>query len=132
MNAKPNAFLMESVQGRKPGRALDVGMGQGRNSLYLASLGWDVTGIDLSDEGIRLARAEAQRRGLKLAAIVGDFGAYDFGREQWDLIVITFEPAKLIAPKVFDALKPGGVVIVVDRHAETRRVWPAGSFSTLR
>jgi 2-polyprenyl-3-methyl-5-hydroxy-6-metoxy-1,4-benzoquinol methylase len=39
------------VEARKPGRALDIGMGQGRNSVFLALKGWDVTGFDISDEG---------------------------------------------------------------------------------
>ena len=50
-NPAPNKFLVEMVKGRKPGLALDVAMGQGRNALYLASQGWRVTGIDISDEG---------------------------------------------------------------------------------
>jgi hypothetical protein len=49
---QPNALLISTVEGRKPGRALDVGMGQGRNSVFLALKGWDVTGFDMSDEGI--------------------------------------------------------------------------------
>ena len=44
INWKPNAFLVEMVKNRKPGRALDVGMGQGRNALWLAGQGWDTTG----------------------------------------------------------------------------------------
>lgn len=64
----PNAFLVRTVSGRKAGRALDVGMGQGRNALWLAEQGWDVTGIDVSDEGVAQARAEAGRRGLRLKA----------------------------------------------------------------
>jgi len=47
---KPNAFLVEVTRIRKPGKALDVGMGQGRNSIYLARRGWDVTGFDASDK----------------------------------------------------------------------------------
>ena len=43
-NTKPNAFLVEMVRGRQPGKALDVGMGQGRNAIWLAQAGWDVTG----------------------------------------------------------------------------------------
>jgi hypothetical protein len=41
----PNTFMTEAVKGLKPGRALDIGMGQGRNSVYLAKLGWKVTGF---------------------------------------------------------------------------------------
>src|SRR5579872_4622328 len=70
---KPNAFLVEVTRGRKPGKVLDVGMGQGRNSLYLAQHGWDVTGFDPADEGVRLARAEAAHLGVKLTALVSTF-----------------------------------------------------------
>jgi SAM-dependent methyltransferase len=49
---QPNALLVSNAEGHKPGRALDVGMGQGRNSIFLALKGWDVTGFDMSDEGI--------------------------------------------------------------------------------
>lgn len=125
---EPNAFLVESVRGRKPGRALDVGMGQGRNSIFLAKLGWEVTGFDSADEGVRQARAEAGRLGLKIRAEVNTFEAFDFGREQWDLIVLTYEPTRAVASKVTAALRPGGMVVVEDRHIDTKRVWLAGTF----
>src|SRR5438445_3611367 len=76
---KPNAFLVEMTRQRKPGRALDVGMGQGRNSIYLAQQGWDVTGFDPADEGVRQAREEAKRVGVKLRAEVTTFQEFDFG-----------------------------------------------------
>lgn len=125
---EPNAFLVESVRNRKPGRALDVGMGQGRNALFLARQGWQVTGFDSADEGIRQAKAEAHRLGLRLTAEVSTIEAFDFGHEQWDLIVLTYEPTKTIAPKIATALKPGGAVVVEDRHLDTKKVWPAGTF----
>jgi methylase of polypeptide subunit release factors len=53
---RPNEFLVEMTKRREPGQALDVGMGQGRNSIYLAKQGWDVTGFDASSEGVRQAR----------------------------------------------------------------------------
>lgn len=123
---KPNAFLVEVTRILKPGKALDVGMGQGRNSIYLARRGWDVTGFDASDEGVRLARAEAARSGVKLAAFVSTFSEFDFGKNAWDLIILMYVPAREIAPKVVRALKPGGVVVVEDRHRDTRRVRPEG------
>ena len=83
----PNRFLAEIVQGRNPGRALDVGMGQGSNSLFLARLGWDVTGIDISDKAIDLARKEAARLRLKINYVVADISAFDVGKAKWDLIV---------------------------------------------
>jgi len=67
---EPNALLVEAIRDRPPGRALDVGMGQGRNALFLAKKGWEVTGFDSADEGIRLAKAQASQLGLKLDAQV--------------------------------------------------------------
>jgi len=125
---QPNAFLVETVRQRKPGRALDVGMGQGRNSIFLAQQGWDVTGFDPADEGVRQARAEAARLGVRVSAEVNTFENFAFGESRWDLIVITYEPTKAIAPKVVRALKLGGAVVVEDRHLDTKRVWPAGTF----
>jgi len=75
---KPNAFLVEVTRDRRPGKALDVGMGQGRNSLYLARHGWDVTGFDASDQGVRLARAEAAHFGLEIAALVSTFEQFNW------------------------------------------------------
>jgi SAM-dependent methyltransferase len=66
----PTAFLVESVRGVKPGAALDVGMGAGRNALYLAGLGWDVTGFDIAKAGVRQARERARQLGVRLNAVV--------------------------------------------------------------
>ncbi len=87
-----NAFLAEAIKGRPPGRALDIGMGEGRNSLFLAMQGWEVTGFDISDVGVKLAREAAQRRGLKLDAIVDDVDRFDYGRRRWDLVVAMYMP----------------------------------------
>lgn len=57
-------------------------MGQGRNSRYLAEQGWEVTGFDIADEGVRIAREEASRRNLKLNAVVADVDDFDYA-EQW-------------------------------------------------
>jgi len=123
---EPNQFLVEMTKGRKPGRALDVGMGQGRNSIYLAGQGWDVTGFDASGEGVRRAGAEAARLGVRLSALVATFDQFDFGESRWDLIVLTYEPTRKIAPRVQRALKPGGILVAEDRHMDTKRVWPEG------
>jgi ketosteroid isomerase-like protein len=81
-NLKPNRLLVEAVKEVKPGLALDIGMGQGRNAIYLAQQGWEVTGIDLAEEGIRQAREQAQAQGLKLNALLQSWDDYDFGRDR--------------------------------------------------
>ena len=63
---KPSALVVEAVKGLAPGRALDAGMGQGRNAVYLARQGWRVTGFDLSAEALNAARANAAAAGVRL------------------------------------------------------------------
>lgn len=57
-NTSPNAFLVAVTKGLKPGRSLDVGMGQGRNTIYLAQQGWDSVGFDPAE---RASRPRASR-----------------------------------------------------------------------
>jgi len=57
-----------------------------------------VTGFDLSDEGVRQAQVEAKRLGLKISESVASITDFDFGENRWDLIVITWEPTKLVWP----------------------------------
>lgn len=68
-NHNPNAFLVGCVRNRKPGKALDVGRGSGRNALYLASHGWDVTGFDIADAGVVQARKKAKKLEYLLSAL---------------------------------------------------------------
>ena len=113
---EPNALLISTVEGRKPGRALDIGMGQGRNSVFLALKGWDVTGFDLSDEGIATARRNAERAGVKINAIQGTEDAFDYGTEQWDLIVFVYEPFPITTAayvqRLHRSLRAGGLIVI--------------------
>jgi len=52
---------------------------------FLQPQGWQVTGFDISDAGVRLAREAAQKRGLKLEALVEDVDRFDYGKQRWDL-----------------------------------------------
>ncbi len=95
---EPNQLLIDTVKGKKPGTALDIAMGQGRNALYLASQGWKVTGVDFSDEGIKLAKAEAAKRKLKLDTIQADIDHWDPGKDKWDLVTMIYagDDSKLV------------------------------------
>jgi SAM-dependent methyltransferase len=114
-NPAPNAFVARIASGLKPGRALDVQMGQGRNALHLARLGWTVSGFDISGEGIRTAREAAARAGVTLDAVQSDHRAYDFGVEKWDLIVLSYPwipfTDRATYAKILKSLKPGGSLV---------------------
>jgi 2-polyprenyl-3-methyl-5-hydroxy-6-metoxy-1,4-benzoquinol methylase len=115
-NTEPNAFLVSMTANLKPGAALDVEMGQGRNTLYLASKGWQATGFDIAEKGLDVARTEAAKRNLHITAIKSSLEDFDFGHEQWDLIVFSYAWAPLtdaaLVERVRAALKPNGMVII--------------------
>ena len=117
-NTKPNAVLVAAVEGVSPGSALDVGMGQGRNALYLASRGWQVTGFDVAEVGLERAREQAAKVGVKVTAVHAADDEFEFGRARWDLIAIIYALEKRSVHHVRDALKPGGLVVIEAGHTQ--------------
>ncbi|RTQ49721.1 class I SAM-dependent methyltransferase [Hymenobacter gummosus] len=121
-NRQPNALLVETVKGRKPGRALDIGMGQGRNALFLARQGWQVTGLDVADQAVAVARQQAQREKLQLDAQVVPMETFDFGTARYDLITYVyegcFEERNGVLDKIKTGLKPGGLLVFEFFHRE--------------
>jgi SAM-dependent methyltransferase len=117
-STEPSPFLVSSVKDVKPGKALDVGMGQGRNAVFLAKKGWDVTGIDISEEGLKAARENAAKSGVAIAALNARLEDFDYGTARWDLICFIYVPTELIVDPAFitrikTALKPGGMALII-------------------
>lgn len=113
-NPEPNAWLVENVKGLKPGRALDVDMGQGRNAVFLAQAGWDVSGFDSSKEGVAVAKKAARAAGVKLRAVVEKHEDFDYGLALWDLVVMTYAWVDVHGPlvgKIVESIKPGGRLV---------------------
>lgn len=125
-STKPNAFLMAAVAGRTPGRALDIGMGQGRNAVGLALQGWAVTGFDVSAEGLAVAKAEAARAGVEVKTVLETDQRFDYGIDQWDLIAVIYGPGSIADPafvaRLQRSLKPGGLVVVESFASEKSAV----------
>jgi SAM-dependent methyltransferase len=111
----PSPLVEETIKALRPGTALDVGMGQGRNSVYLAGRGWTVTGYDISDQALAAARANAAKAGVTITAVKASHDTFDFGANRWDLIVMTFAWAPVSDPafvrKLHRSLRPGGVIV---------------------
>ena len=113
-NAQPNGWVVENVKRLKPGLALDVDMGQGRNAVYLARAGWAVTGFDYSKEGVAAAVRAAQTAGVRLRAVVARHEEFDYGLARWDLIVMTYAwvPVRgALIGKIVASLRPGGRLV---------------------
>jgi 2-polyprenyl-3-methyl-5-hydroxy-6-metoxy-1,4-benzoquinol methylase len=125
-----NKFLAETIKEKTPGKALDIGIGEGRNAIFLASQGWEVTGFDISDVGVKLTRAAAQKRGVKVEALVEDADRFDYGRQRWDLVLGMYMHAVITrnAEKIIDSLKPGGIIVVEGFHRDLNRQGLQGSY----
>ncbi len=131
-NKEPNKTLVEAVKGvKKPGTALDIAMGQGRNAVFLATQGWKTTGVDISDEGLRQAKAAAAEKKVKLDALLVDIDNWDLGKNKWDLITLIYagNDPKLIE-RIKPALKKGALFVVEYFHADAMSQYGAGGFKT--
>ncbi len=128
---EPTAFLKQKMDGLKKGKALVLAMGEGRNAVYLAQNGFDVTGVDISEVAIEKCNELAKERNTTVNAVVVDLTDYDMGEEQFDLITKFYYYEPSIFPQVIDALKPGGMFILeqfsIDhlKYRETSRFGPS-------
>jgi len=87
---KPNDFLME-LSGKLPGgKVLCLAEGEGRNAVWLAEKGYQVTAVDASDIGLQKADKLAKERGVEITTVHADLADYDIGTQQWDAIISIF------------------------------------------
>lgn len=115
----PNAFLAAQAQRLKPGqKALAIADGEGRNGVWLAQQGLEVTSVDLTPNGIAKARRLSERTGVKLDLVCADLETWDWGPPRFDVVVgIFFQFAAprfrdLLFHQMEDVLKPGGLLLI--------------------
>jgi SAM-dependent methyltransferase len=120
-NKNPNQLLVESIKGKRPGKALDLGMGQGRNTIYLAKVGWDVTGIDIANEAVDFANTRAKEEKINITTELIPIEQFQFGVNKWDLIVHVYEGClddEKRIQKIIMSLKPRGIFVFEFFHRE--------------
>lgn len=121
---QPIPFLVEHVDLLPRGKALDIAMGEGRNGVFLATKGFDVTGVDISERGLEKARRLAAERGAEITTRVVDLEAYELPRNAYDLVLCTYYLQRDLFPQMKAALKPGGVALVETYTLEHRAYRP--------
>lgn len=114
---EPNMFFKEWLQKSKPGSILMPADGEGRNGVFAAKSGWEVTSFDLSTEGKSKALELAKESHVTLDYIVGDLEQLKFERESFDAIGLiyahfTADKKSLLHRKLDSYLKPGGIIIL--------------------
>jgi SAM-dependent methyltransferase len=116
--AQPNRFVVEELQGLPPGRALDLGSGEGRNAVWLAERGWQVTAVDFSPVALDKARRLAQARGVTVDWVLADLYGYQPEPGAYHLVLVAYlhlsplERVAVLAGAVA-ALAPGGTLLVI-------------------
>lgn len=114
---EPNAFLKEELDQLKPGAILFPAEGQGRNCIYAASQGWDVTAFDNSEEGQKSALQLAKQFGVDINYELCSYDEFDTDPESFDCIALIFAHQPPLQRAIFHQraiswLKPGGRVIL--------------------
>jgi len=115
---EPNQFLVAEIAEIAPGRALDLACGEGRNAVWLAEHGWQVTGVDFSPVGLAKASRLAREHDVDVEWVEADVVEWDPPRATFDLVIVFYlhlpatERTRVLA-HAQDALAPGGTLLVV-------------------
>jgi SAM-dependent methyltransferase len=122
-----NGTLVKEVTGMTPGRALDVGAGEGGDAIWLAEHGWQVTANDISRRALDRIAAEAGRRGLPVECLAADANATEpFGSSTFDLVSAQYAsiprtPDHRALRNILGAVAPGGTLLIVGHDLEPMR-----------
>jgi SAM-dependent methyltransferase len=120
-SGQPNTALVAEVAELTPGRALDVGCGEGADAVWLAGRGWDVTALDVSQVALERAARHARDEGVEVrwvhSALVGA-GTFDLVSAMYPALART--PTNEAEGLLLAAVAPGGVLLVV-HHADVDR-----------
>ncbi len=117
-SAEPNRFVVEVVEGWRPGRALDVACGEGRNAIWLAEQGWEVTALDFSQVAIDRGRRLADEAGVEVEWRRADATTHRPEAGVFDLVLVCY--LQLPGPQLAevlssarDSVAPGGAIVVI-------------------
>lgn len=122
-SAGPNQFLVSELEGAVPGRALDLACGEGRNAIWLAEQGWEVTGVDFSAVGLAKAARIAEGRGVRVRWVEADVTSWEPPPGAFDLVAVFYlqlaaGPRRVALARAAAALAPGGTLLVVAHDAD--------------
>ena len=113
----PNKFYKSRIENLNPSKALFLGEGEGRNSVYAATLGWQVDAVDFSTSAKEKALKLAKEKNVAINYTIADLNSYQFKKDYYDLVVMIFlHLPKELNKKVFTesilSLRSGGKLLV--------------------
>jgi len=122
--AEASRFVVEELAGLPAGRALDLGAGEGRNAIWLAEHGWQVTAVDFSAVGLAKAAELAAGRGVTgVRWVEADLREYQPGPAAYDLVLLAYvhlppDEFGALLQRAASALAPGGTLLVVGHDVD--------------
>ena len=109
---RPADFLAENYHYLPfEGTVLDMGMGEGRNAVFLAQKGFKVTGVDISSVAVKKANLLAKEYGVKIKGVVASLKDYNIPPGSFDAIICFYYVDHGLLAKIRSWLRPGGVLI---------------------
>lgn len=113
----PNNFVKQELAKLTPGKILFPAEGEGRNAVYAAKQGWDVTAFDPSLEGKKKAKLLAAKHNVEIEYVIDGYETIDFPKEKFECIVLVFAHMPLkqrqkYHQKLITFLRPGGTLIL--------------------
>jgi|TARA_B100000315_G_C14557773_1_gene579025 2-polyprenyl-3-methyl-5-hydroxy-6-metoxy-1,4-benzoquinol methylase len=112
ISSRPAQFLVDNIKLLPEGRVFDVAMGTGRNAVYLAKMGFNVEGVDISSKAVSDALELALKAGVAIRAETADLEAqYNIKRNSYDVIICFYYLQRSLIAQIKDGLKEGGVVV---------------------
>lgn len=124
LGTEPVAFLAEVAPRLPKGKALDLAAGEGRNAVFLAERGWDVTALDISPVGLDKARRLAEKHHVSITTRVVDLEGFQLPENAYDVIVMTYYLQRDLFPQIARALRPGGMAVIETYTRAHRRYHP--------
>lgn len=119
-SVEPNRFVEAETASIPVGRALDVAAGEGRNSIWLAGQGWQVTAVDFSRAGLEKGRRLAEKAGVadRVEWVTADLRTWSPQPGVYHLVVVAYlqlpdEDLRAVLTRMATGLAPGGKMIVV-------------------
>ena len=126
LGKEPNPFLKKYLPLLPRGKALDIAAGEGRNAVFLATHGFEVDAVDISEKGLRKARRLAKEEGVRVHTHLSDLDVYPIEEKQFDLIVNFYYLRRSLLPGMKNGLKKGGRFIFETYTLEHRKLGVQG------
>ncbi|GLZ78881.1 methyltransferase [Actinorhabdospora filicis] len=129
-SGRANPPLAAAIAGLKPGRALDLGAGEGGDAVHLAALGWHVTAVDISPTALERVREHAADAGVGGRVVTERHDlAVSFPDGEFDLVAALYLQTPFVFPRdevlrrAAGALAPGGTLLVVEHGSDRPWGW---------